>query len=462
MTFLRADPPTQVVGNSLSWELGDLAPHEMRPIVITCRPERNATVRFCVRVETADEIQGQRLSTEACVDTRVFTSALALKMTGPDTAEVGQEATFEIDVSNTGFEPLRNIVIRDRLPAGLEHPTEAGGLIEKSLGEPLPPGASRKIAVKLIVRQAGRLCHTVDAVAEGGHSATASACVTARPPAPPKPEPKPQVQVTIDGPAESRVGQIVKYTMRIANIGNVPLTDVRIVNTYDVSLLFPKNATAGFDMPSLSRGELAWRVDRLAPGETVKREAQYECVREAAAAWCRVLAEAAGNVRDIKETHTRILPDVTKPARPKERPPIIEEPEGPAGPIPQKVVGELKVSIADTDDPIAVKTATTYIVSIENGRNVSDRNVKLTVHLPAGMEFVNIRGPVGAQSRSEDGRTIELTPIAELRAGETLNPFRIEVRGIRIGKHTVRVTVDSFRSTRPVEGEEDTTVNISG
>jgi len=461
MTFLRADPPAQLVGNSLSWELGDLAPHEARPIVITCRPERNATVRFCIRVDSADEMQGQRLSTEACVDTRVFTSALALKMSAPDVAEVGQEVTFDIEISNTGYEPLQNIVIRDRLPAGLEHPTEVGSLIQKSLGESLPPGASRKIAVKLIVRQEGRLCHTVDAVAEGGHSATTSACVTARPPAPPKPEPRPQVQVTIDGPAESRVGQVVKYTMMITNTGNVPLTDVRIVSTYDASL-YPKNATRGFDGPSLSRGELVWQVARLGPGETDKREVQLECIREATAAWCRVFAGAAGNVQDVKDTRTRILPDVTKPARPKERPPMIVEPDETVGPKPKKVVGELKVSIADTDDPIAMNTTTTYIVSIENARNVSDRNVKLTVHLPAGMEFVNIAGPVGAQSTSNDGRTIKVTPIVEVRAGEILNPFRIEVRGVRIGKHTVKVSVDSFRSPRPVEGEEDTMVTISG
>ncbi len=461
MTFLRADPPAQVVGNSLSWELGDLGPREGRSIVITCRPERNATVRFCVRVDSADEMQGQRLSTEACVDTRVFSSALALKMTGPGTAEVGQEVTFDIEVSNTGFEPLRNIVIRDQLPAGLEHPTEVGNLIQKSLGEPLPPGASRKIAVKLIVRQAGQLCHNVDAVAEGGHSATATACVTARPPAPPKPAPRPQVQVTIDGPAEGRVGQVVTYTMMITNTGDVPLTDVRIVNSYDTSL-YPKHATDGFNVPSLSRGELVWQVDRLDTGAKIKREAQYECVREAATAWCRVFVGAAGNAEDFKETHTRILPDVTKPVLPRERPPRIEEPEGPVEPKPQKVTGELKVSIACTDNPIALNTTTTYIVSIENGRNVADRNVTLTVHLPAGMEFVGIAGPVGADSKSQDGHTIGVTPIAHLRAGDVLNPFRIQVRGVRIGKHTVKVTVDSLRSPAPVEAEEDTTVTVSG
>jgi len=124
-----------------------------------------------------------------------------------------------------------------------------------------------------------------------------------------------------------------------------------------------------------------------------------------------------------------------------------------------RIVGKLEVLIADCDDPIAIDTTTTYIVSIENGRNVTDRNVTITIHLPVGMEFVKLSGPVGGRSKSEDGRTIEVTPVARIRAGETLSPFRIEVRGIRIGKHTVRVKVNSLRSAEPVITEEDTVVD---
>ena len=94
---------------------------------------------------------------ERCVSTHVFTSALALEVTGPDTARVGDTVTFNIEISNTGFETLNNIVIRDQLPAGLVHPTETASVIEKSLGQPLAAGASQKIAVKLVVRQTGRI-----------------------------------------------------------------------------------------------------------------------------------------------------------------------------------------------------------------------------------------------------------------------------------------------------------------
>ncbi len=458
MTFLQSEPPAQVMGNRLVWSLGNLAPTEGRSIAIHLRPERNADVRFCVRAASGDQLQGQPLAAEACVQTRVFSSALSVRLIGPQSARVGDQVPFEIEVTNTGTEPLTNVLIRDRLPAGLELPGQPGGLIERTLTQPLPAGTSQKIELPLVVRSAGRLCQVVEAFASGGHSASTSACVEATQPAAPQgPPPQAGVQVKIEGPLQSRVGQLVTYSMSITNSGNVPLTGVRIVNTYEPSL-YPKEASRGFDQNALRRGELVWTVERIEPGESVQRESKYECLRETTAAWSRVYVESAEDVRATRETTTQILAAETAPRRPVSPP--AQEPEVQAKPEP--VTGQLRVAIADTTDPLAVNSPTTYIISVENARNVSDRQISMTIYLPPGLEYVGFRGPVGARSMSDDRRTIEVTPIAEVRAGETLNPFYLDVRGTRIGKHTLKVRVDSFRSTQPVEAEEDTMVNVSG
>ncbi len=456
MTFLSSDPPAQVLGNTLRWDLNDLPPKAMRQLTIHLRADRNASVRFCVRADSGEPAAGQKATAEACVATRVFSSTLRLTMSGPETAQVDQQVRFEIELTNTGTEPLKGVVIRDRLPAGLEHPTERGSLIERSLGETVPAGSTRKIAVALIVTQAGRWCHTVEAVAEGGHSATASGCVTAA--EPPRPEPKPAVEAAIEGPAQAKIGERVTFTLQATNTGNVPLTNVRVVGFHDRSL-YPRRASTGYDAQALTRGELLWLTPRLMPGETVTRQAELECVKDSASSWCRVFVETGENVRAVKEVKLVVQPAAPKPAGPKEPPPRIEPPrETP----PEKIVGELKVSIADRQDPISVNGTTTYIVAVENGRNVGDKNVVLTVLLPPGLEFVNLRGPVSARAISPDGRTVEAEPVKEMRPGEMLNPFFIEVKGARIGKHILKVRVDSFRSSSPAEAEEDTTVNVSG
>jgi uncharacterized repeat protein (TIGR01451 family) len=474
MTFLQSEPPAKVVGNSLTWELGDLAPGAGRSIRISCRPDRNATVRFCVRIASADALQGQKLAAEACVQTRVFSSALAVRMQGPATAEVGQTVTCEIELTNTGTEPLTNVRIRDRLPPGLQHPTQAGSLIERTLTEPLPPGGSRKIAVELVIRQTGRLCHSLDATADGGHVATASHCVEATAPPVPQPQPatqtptqpepgtpiqppaQPQLQAavraTIDGPDESRVGQEVTYTMRVTNTGAAPLTNVRIVNTAHLSLS-PREASAGYDERAARQGQLVWLVQQLPSGESATREAKYECEREASAAWCRLSVDTA-ETRSTAEKVTRIRPKRSPRTEDSEvRPPVEKQPES--------VTGELRVSLADAQDPIAVNATVTYYLAVENARNVSDRRVAITIVLPPGLDFVKLNRPEGLQSRSGDGRMIQLTPIAELRQGETIR-LSFEARGRQIGKHTVKVTVDSYRSAKPAVAETDTTVTVSG
>jgi hypothetical protein len=247
--------------------------------------------------------------------------------------------------------------------------------------------------------------------------------------------------------------------MRISNTGNIPLTRVRIVNTYDPAF-HPKQASRGFDMNALPRAELAWTVDRLEQGETMTRDAEFLCLRAAQGAWTRVVVQSAENAQTVQETRTRIDP---APAANDTRPNGQRPDDGQPQEQPQPIVGELKVSIADQEDPIQLDKTTTYIVQIENGRNVDDANVVMTVHVPPGMEFVKLSGPVGARSQSPDGRTVVLTPIKLLRKGEVMRtPFYIQLKGIRVGNHLVRVSVDSRQSSQPVVAEEDTTVNQGG
>jgi uncharacterized repeat protein (TIGR01451 family) len=403
-------------------------------------------------------LAAQPLSAEACIDTRVFSPSLALRVNGPPSARVGEQATFEIQVTNTGTEPLQGVVIRDRLPPGLEHPTERGSLLEQTLGGPLPPGATHTLPVQLLVRQPGRLCHTVEATARGGHTAVSSVCLDALDQPAPAVSSQPALEARIDGPQQGRVGDQLTYVMQIQNSGNVPLTRLRVMVTYEPSF-YPREASKEFDLSALPRGQLIWNVAGLGPGEILRREVRYECLRQSQAAWTRLFVETAENVGLSRETTTEILPApraAAPPVAPSETAPAQAEPPQP------KVTGQLKVSVGDSQDPLALNGKTTYIIVIENGMNVSDRNVAVTLQLPPGMSFVDLRGPVTARGMSNDRRTIQLTPIAEIRAGETLPAMYVDVTGVRIGKHVFKVQVDSYRSGKPIEVEEDTTVNISG
>jgi hypothetical protein len=59
---------------------------------------------------------------------------------------------------------------------------------------------------------------------------------------------------------------------------------------------------------------------------------------------------------------------------------------------------------------------------------------------------------------SADGRTIEVSPVREVRAGESLPSFHVEATGVQIGEHTMRVTVTSELTPQGVIAEESTSV----
>ena len=75
---------------------------------------------------------------------------------------------------------------------------------------------------------------------------------------------------------ESQVGQNVQFSTRVTNTGNVPLTNVRIIDSFDPELE-PKESTEGWDPAALASGQLMWIVEQLMPGQTVQRDVLCLC-----------------------------------------------------------------------------------------------------------------------------------------------------------------------------------------
>ncbi len=113
--FLGANPRPEVQGGRLIWNIGTLnAGAEIR-IKVELQPIRDG------------DIQTQAMasfSTTSDLRTRVTQARLAVTKTGPETAQVGDEMTFEIRVTNTGSGPATHVLIHDDLPAGVQHRAE--------------------------------------------------------------------------------------------------------------------------------------------------------------------------------------------------------------------------------------------------------------------------------------------------------------------------------------------------
>ena len=168
VSVLNSTPAAQVFGQRLEWRLGNLPPGGTSVVELNCRAAVAGSIRSSF-LATSTEVP----RVEHQVLTNVRTNALVVKMTGPESVEVGREAKFLVDVTNTGPTAMTNVTATDTFEPGLSH---SGG--ERSpLVKPIAiiqPGQTERFATSFIVAQPGRHCHRLDVMADGGQAAGAA------------------------------------------------------------------------------------------------------------------------------------------------------------------------------------------------------------------------------------------------------------------------------------------------
>ena len=461
MQYVSANPPpTQVVGNQVRWQFNSLPPLESAALEISVRAASAGDQRLRIRAES-----GEGLRTEESVATSVVQSSLQLRLVDPPTTAVaGQRVQFNIELTNTGDLPLRNVTLRDRFDSGLQHTGGERSPIEKLVGEIEGRGV-RRIGVSFYVRQAGRLCHTLEAFADGGHGVSAEACVVAR-------EPAYEVSVRVTGPPQRSVGEIALYEIAVTNTGEAAVTRVRLVGVVKPTLQATSITAGGM----LDNEGFAWEIPSLTPGQTELRRIQATCIgvdpqaevsarvtcdqgiRANGFAITKILAATRPPTVGTSAAARPFLPDEEDEADstsdPTERPS-----EAYSAASDEPVSDQLLVTVKETEDPIALGKGTTYIIELHNDRDSSDRNIELFCKLPKGLKFerfVSVSARLAVQV-SSDGREVEIEPIAEMRPGSR-RVFRIEVTSTASGNLPLEVVVRSQRSKEPLRIIEETRV----
>ncbi|MFO0820286.1 MAG: hypothetical protein U1A77_20225 [Pirellulales bacterium] len=449
LKYVTSSPQGQWFGDHLEWRLGDLPARGQRILDVTFQAIRPGDIRYCARAQSADG-----LSAENCLDrARIYAPALAINMSGPSQVPVGAEAQFRIEVTNQSSTPLTNVQLMDRFDEGLAHIQGERSPLQWNVGT-MAAGETKRVALTFIARQPGQLCHVIDATADGGHTATAQGCVVATAPPPGTvPGGNAPLRVQISGAGRQQVGQAVDYTISIYNAGAAPLSNVRLVYQFSPSLQ-PIEASAGFNA---ARGQLVWDVPQLARDERRSFVVRANCLQPDPAALNRVTVSADQSASQSAELATEITPPGAAgppPADSTTPPPPPNLPPGGAN-----APGELTASIAELADPVKVGQMITYILRIQNDRDVADQNVTLALELPPGVDFTRVKiSNFRARGLAADGRTLEMEPIAELRAREALRPCRIEIPATQPGKLQVRAIVRSVLQPAGVTIVEETTV----
>jgi hypothetical protein len=220
------------------------------------------------------------------------------------------------------------------------------------------------------------------------------------------------------------------------------------VDRYDDSLK-PKLATTG-RAPGEGPQAVAWVVRAIQPGEVVVREVVCQAVAADEEAIGEVTVSTESGIKETARSTTEVV-DASRPNV------DLNPPDTPNGPnVP--VTGKLQMSILPLDRPTRVgKDNTRVLVTLNNDRRESVRNVRVTIELPDGLELQKVTSPSVRYTRR--GNTLYFDPLPEIRGLDQNTNYQIEFRPTKAGKLTIKATVESPSTNETISKQVDLEVN---
>lgn len=397
----------------LLWDLGTLKAGEQKAIVLTLKPKGTEDIQNSAYVQFE---YGQT------VKTQLGKPGLQLKTTAPAQTLLYESIAFRLEITNTGDAPLRNVVVTDEVPAGLQFvsgkPEPSGDkTLTWKLGD-LPPHQTRRIEYQAISQKTGSYRNRAKAEADGGISANDSTAVTVG---------EAKVKISVSGPQRRLAHRPIPFHITVRNLGTVPLTNVqvsdelpRVARGPSVELL---SASPG---GQLERGFMRWSLGTLPPG---KHHSLLLVLRAPAPGFC------------WNEATVRAAPNLSDKAR--SEPTRIESSTDPV------------LEIDKDTDVLEIGKKASYTIRFFNPGKANILHPSVVVTVPNEM---SIRGERGPSSGRRQGQIIRFDPLEILTKGEE-KVYVVEVDAHKAGEATLSARwTDGRQETGTPESWDDKTV----
>jgi uncharacterized repeat protein (TIGR01451 family) len=210
--------------NTLTWELGTLAPGQQRCVRYQVIARKPGAWTNHATVTAAGGLHQEAISVVTVGEAR-----LELLKVGPEQRYLNRPATYLITATNPGVTPLTNVAITDPLPdkTAFVSATDDGKLlghqVQWTLGT-LPPGGQRTVQVVLRATEAGEVVNRAMATADHGLHVEAMARTRF----------EGATGLTADievDPNPVEVGKQATYKITVENQGDVAVTNLRVTAT---------------------------------------------------------------------------------------------------------------------------------------------------------------------------------------------------------------------------------------
>ncbi|WP_269540353.1 DUF7507 domain-containing protein [Cerasicoccus fimbriatus] len=415
-----------------SWDLEAIEGGKTETIKVMVVPSTTGTFDVCSVIK-ADPL--------LCLPLFVGQPELSITKTGPALIELGESATWNIAVKNTGNAAADMTTIKDAMPAEF---TPAGALT-KNAGT-LMPGDTATFQVTGKSTKVGKFTNVATANFAGGDEVTASAPIEVVSSA---------VSITKTGPAEQYIFVPADYTITVTNDGNTTLTDLLVSDklpagavihgqveksgeVYDVDTgktVFikpthdPTRNVYGYWRPGSTNPQaddhadlVTWKIASLAPGASQSFKLTYTSAKPG----------TLTNVADVKTS--RGLSDSA------------------SAKTVWKAVPGVHTTIADSIDPIQIGQQTVYTIKALNQSPYEGITVtSQVITFPANLKINSVSAGGTVSGQTVTFGAVDLAPGKEVTR-------TITATGAQGGTVTIPMeTMTNFR-TVPIVDQESTTI----
>ncbi|MCC8181065.1 MAG: DUF11 domain-containing protein [Planctomycetes bacterium] len=399
----------------LYWDLGSIPAKGGKKVTITGRA---LAVGCLVTVSSA----------KICFDMplplaiRVSQCNIELRKTLPETADLCDPIPMCLTVVNTGSAPATNVMITDDLPAGLL--TADGKSSIRIKAGAIAPGESKVFNIELKATARGEFVNTACATADRDCSSQASSRIRIV---------APELRLEASGPAEAYICTQVPYSIRVSNTGDSPARDVVLVDSIAGPMVVQGAshgakyaARNGARAGSRTAGNrVAWNLGTINPGES-----------------CEISVVGSSTVEGQAQSTFQVNARCAEAKQASHCVNLVGVP------------GVL-TSVQDDCDPVMVNGQVTYTVTATNTGSRDATNLRYTIRLDEGMEYVGGTGVTAIEAI--DNRTLAFAPVPVLQKGGQSVAWQITIRATSPGdkRFTAELMTNEF-SNAPVAKSEST------
>lgn len=414
-------------GNNHSWSLGQLKPGESQELAVTAIANQSGQLEHCFAVQY-DEV--------LCTQVKVINPDVTITKSGPDQALVCEVFEYKYTVKNTGTGVAKNFIVRDKLPKGMM--TESGKESLEFRVPDLRQGQSETYVAEVHSMKPGEFSSRAMVEQRGGETARSEEVTTQIN--------APELDVQISGPRAFKVGEGANFDVIVQNTSDVPARNV-VLNVdpgknADVTRAGQGDARDGGRTYRYNIGDLeAGGEQSVSISLDAKRQQGNQ--------------DQDDEEQDSQRQQTVQIQATAKALCEREQQEDTAVAEAQAEMQSRALrLTSLLLTVVDMDDVIPQGNNVTYRIRVRNQGSFPDKNVKVNLRLPSGLQFTEASGPSDANA---NGRRVNLGTVDEIAPGETLE-WQVTTTAESTGEQVVAGTLDSEALSRTIEAEEITTI----